>query len=182
MSGFWKRTKGTSSHSTSATTAEEGKPVVHSRRRSKKLVIIIVGVIAVLAVGGYLLMTLRNKTDTQTTNEKDLTKIAETKDVKSVVEQYGDDKQEIAKEVRSSTSKQWDKTMLDKAYFNLIYADKTGSFTEVYTLLSLLDIAGESGVNIDDNSYGIDEADRDAMRERADTAAKQAKRKQKVPN
>lgn len=159
------------------------KPV---KRPSKVLVAVIVAALLLVVVGVIVLITGFTSSDNNSkstgTGQKEPSQITEYNDAQSVVERYESEKQSAAKAVQKTAAKEWDKELLDKAYFSLIYADKTGSFTEVYAFLSLLDAAKKSGVNIDDNKYGIDQAQRDEMLERANAAAKQAKRKQQVAN
>ena len=95
-------------------------------------------------------------------------KIANLENANDVVRVYGKEKGQYSKELQSSNSATWDKAKLDKVYFNLIYADKVGSFNDVYVMLAFVDAAKKSGLNIDDNSYGIDQTKRDEIKLRAD--------------
>ncbi len=95
-------------------------------------------------------------------------KIANLENANDVVRVYGKEKGQYSKELQSSDSATWDKAKLDKVYFNLIYADKVGSFNDVYAMLAFIDAAKKSGLNIDDNSYGIDQTKRNEIKLRAD--------------
>ncbi|MCL2451981.1 hypothetical protein FWD20_03930 [Candidatus Saccharibacteria bacterium] len=71
-------------------------------------------------------------------------------------------------EVNASAYAQWDQTVIDRAYFALVFADKTGAFGQVYTILSHLEQARYAGIDIDNNGLGIDQAARESFRQRAD--------------
>lgn len=90
-----------------------------------------------------------------------------------VVETYGTKYDAAINKVEDSDPTKWDKEMLDKAYLSLLYADKIGAFTQAYTILSLLELAQNNGLNIDDNSYGITKEKRNDIKKRADVYARQ---------
>lgn len=85
-----------------------------------------------------------------------------------IVKKFGTDYDRATKELSSKSPAEWDKASLENAYLSLLYADKVGAFTQVYTMLSLIDSARKNGVDIDDNSYGINQQKRDDIRQRAD--------------
>ncbi|GEM_PF-4207350 len=88
-------------------------------------------------------------------------------DTVDVLEEYSQKVDSASKEVQNSDIKKWDRKMLDNIYLMLLYADRLGDFNQVNTLLAHLNYASKYGVNIDDNSYGIDDATREAISERA---------------
>ena len=108
------------------------------------------------------------------TPERDLTQIVNNDSVKDVVRQYGAEYDTATEELKTKST-EWDKARLDKAYFSLLYAHKVGAFNQVYTMLSLIDAAQRNGLNIDDNSYGISQDERDAIRKRADVHAQKVR-------
>lgn len=139
---------------------------------------------AALIGGGILLMSIgvmfvyvisRNRQPEKPTATVEISshnlRIAEEDKITSIVQEYGAEYDAAVKEVYSSSSSEWNKTKLDKAYFSLLYADKVGSFSEVYAVLSLLESAQKKGVDIDDNSYGLNQRTRDEIRKRADNNA-----------
>lgn len=83
------------------------------------------------------------------------------------------DFQVVYEEVRSSSPAEWDKAAVDKAHYSLQYADLTGSFAEVNTLLSLIAIAEQNDIKVNNNQYNIGEEERKEIRKRASTAAKE---------
>lgn len=107
---------------------------------------------------------------------QDKVAITNTNDVKNVVQKFGKEKGENTKDLTNSSSNVWDKAKLDKAYYNLIYADKVGSFNDVYAMLSFVDAAEKSGLNIDDNSYGVDQKERSDIKLRADKIVESRKK------
>ncbi len=98
------------------------------------------------------------------------------------VSNYGKDQAKNSQDLQGAPSESWDKEKLDKAYFNLIYADKTGSSSDVYNMLFFIEVAQKSGLDIDNNSYGIDQQDRDQIRQRADEVTKKRTTKPKTNN
>jgi len=90
----------------------------------------------------------------------------------NVVNKFGRDYDSATKNIRGSDPTNWDKAKLDQAYLSLVYADKIGAFTQVYTMMSYIEFAQKSGLNIDDNSYGVNQSMRDSIRERADINSK----------
>jgi len=102
--------------------------------------------------------------------------IKSTQNVKEVVQKFGKESGENSKQLAESSSSSWDKAKLDKAYYNLIYADKVGSFNDVYAMLSFISTAEKSGLNIDDNSYGVDQKIRNDIKLRADKIVESRKK------
>lgn len=100
-----------------------------------------------------------------------LTRITDSNTTAYVVQEYSGDYATISKEIQDPRMAQWSKTTLDNAYFCLLYADRTGAFTQVYSMLGMIEIAQKGGLNIDDNSFGIAQADRDAIKARADASS-----------
>ena len=104
--------------------------------------------------------------------QSDLPRIDNNDTIEDVVESNGADYNNSIKAVNNSNPTEWDRAKLDKAYFSLLYADKVGAFSQVYTMLSMIDIAQRNGLDINDNSYRIDQGKRDEIRKRADEYAK----------
>jgi len=57
----------------------------------------------------------------------------------------------------------WDKAKVDDAYTTLLYVNKVGSFAQTLQYLALLEGAKAGGVNIDNNSYAINQKTRDEI-------------------
>lgn len=98
------------------------------------------------------------------------TDILKTQDTKMLIKDYSALSRENNQELRKIDLNSWTKDGLDKACFNLIYADKIGSFTDVYAMLAYIESAQKSGINIDDNSYGVTKKLREEIKLRADLA------------
>ncbi len=143
-------------------------------RLNKKTSGLILLVICVLAFAGYLVfLKLSTKAPTLSTDQRELLQADDSDSSRaSLVQKFGVDSDKATQEVRNSDSTKWDKSRLDKAYLSLLYADKVGAFTQVYTMLSMIESAERSGLNVDDNSYGITQSMRDDIRQRADANAK----------
>lgn len=95
--------------------------------------------------------------------------------VEDVVRRYGADYDTSLQNTARTNPTEWSSESLDEAYFSLLYADKTGAFTQVYALLSLIESAEQAGMDIDSNAYSIDQHTRDAIKHRADAHARAAK-------
>jgi len=95
-------------------------------------------------------------------------------DIILVVEKFGPKYDAAMDEVQNSDINKWDKAMLDKAYLSLLYADKIGAFSQVQTVLSLLEAVKSNGLNIDDNSYAINQEKRDEILNRANALLEKA--------
>lgn len=95
-------------------------------------------------------------------------------DLAQITYQYGNDYDVIASEVFSSNPADWDRAMLDKAYFVLVYADKIGDFSQAKNVLYRVEKAEVSGVDIDSNGLGIDQAKRSEINSRADALYEKA--------
>lgn len=131
-------------------------------------------VVVVLLVAIFWLL-LRTPSSKPISTDKDLTGVAKVSSAGNVAEQYSSDFTRTNKEVSTTGYKSWTKDTVDKAYFTLVYADKTGNFSQVYSTLYMIESAGKNGVKIDDNSYGIDQKGRDEIKARADALVQKAK-------
>lgn len=96
--------------------------------------------------------------------------------VKKYSTQYG----YSLKNTVSSSPTSWDKDKLDDAYEVLLYADKMGAYSQASAVLAQLDAAKKSGLNIDDNSYGVNQDIRDEIKSRTDERIKKAEESVKV--
>ncbi len=94
-----------------------------------------------------------------------------------LVEEFGPKYDDAVAKVMASNPGNWDKAMVDNACAALLYADKIGAYTQVNTLLAFIGAAQKRGVNIDDNSYGVTQDMRDAIKKRADAYVQQNTKK-----
>lgn len=136
----------------------------------KRLAILLVGIVVALVaiIWGYGEL----RSSTQKTNEETytdaFTKSNDSDATKSrLVDQYGQKYDTTYAEVKTSNPANWDKAMLDKACIVLLYADKMNAQAQVYAVLSMMELAKARGLNIDDNSYGVNQGMRDAILQRA---------------
>jgi hypothetical protein len=153
---------------------DKGKqPKVSSKRPTKKwwLVLAIVLLAGVVALVLFLTRPDSQPAEpTEITYEQRAKSIIEAGDddasLAQVTELYGSNYDSTVEEVLESDRAKWDKTALNKAYFDLVYADKVGAFSQVEKLLGAIYGAQQLGVDIDDNDVGIGQAERDAMQKR----------------
>ena len=129
--------------------------------------IVVVTALLVIRMGG----SSKNSKVTDTAVVRNPKDILKNQDIKSLIKDYSNTSQTNYQDLRNLNGPTWNKGALDKAYFNLIYADKIESFNDVYAMLSFIESAQESGINIDDNSYGITQQKRLDFKARADSLA-----------
>jgi len=148
--------------------AEEPAWKKRFKRPGKKGIVLAVLVVAAAGAGVFLYQRSREESAPAQPPSAQQLKIKDTTNVEDVVKRYGQDYDDSSKEITNKNYTEWDKTTLDKAYFSLLYADKAGLFTQVYQTLALIEGAKMNGLNVDDNGYGIGQAERDAIKQRAD--------------
>lgn len=83
-----------------------------------------------------------------------------------IYEKHEGDYQAAKKNMYDTPIDEWTKATLDDAYLVLVFNDKTDGIGEVNEVLILLDYAQSSGLNLDDNSWGFNETDRNAFKQR----------------
>ena len=150
--------------------------LMFTRKGSKRLRFFSLSAVGIVVLLG-LYWFYTHDTAPPLTAGRDLTKIKQTTQVADVVRDYSADYSQAASELQKNSYTNWNRTTLDKAYFSLIYADKIGAFTQVYNTLILIDSAKQTGIDIDDNSYGMDQKGRDEIRQRAEVSARKAQGK-----
>lgn len=141
-----------------------------SKKKTIRWVLIIVCVCVVAAIGWFGFNKYSNSKNETPEEQRSaiLTDGGESEaDVIKAVEAFGAEYGVAAPEVNNSDPRKWDKAMLDKACLVLLYANKTGDFTQVQGTLYFMELAQRTGLNIDDNSWGVDGADRERMKQRA---------------
>lgn len=137
--------------------------------RSKKLVIIILIIlgIAVFAIAGYFLSThlvtpsVKDVLQEKPLNYKQETQDAQTtSDVGQLVDKHASTVDQASKDTFGGDVRNWSDMDVDKAYYALVYAAKTGNFTEVININSLLETAQNSGKNVSGERVGVSDAQR----------------------
>ena len=126
----------------------------------KHLVVLSLGVLAVAILVGAFFVTKPNSTST---NQQ-----GNSTDAAVSSEPTGPDLNQEVKSLQESDPENWSREDVDSAYENLIYADSVGAFSQAQEILYNLEVARSAGVDIDQNSKGIDEAKRSEIRQRAD--------------
>ncbi len=156
-----------------------GEPVKHSQaklRFSTRKIVLLVGIISVLilSVGLYAMRKRQTKIIQTPTFAQELQKYPDSPSAKSeITNKYSGTYDQSVKQVNGTNPTTWDKASIDNAYKALLYTDKIGAFGQTKDMLARLQNAQKSGVNIDDNSFGIDQRQRDEILKRADEQAKQ---------
>jgi len=139
-----------------------------------KPTLIILGVVTILftVVTGYVIVKSRSGDSISNSSQKDLLQPpADSGSVANLVQKYSKDYGVTGEKVKRSNPSAWNREVLDEAYFTLLYADKIGDFSRVHSTLLMIELAKRNGLDIDDNSYGIDKKMRDTIRKRADEVA-----------
>lgn len=137
---------------------------------------VLVGVLIFDAVAyfGLSYLILPDHDDSPQNKTTNLVAITETKNVEDIIRRYEKDYNRKSKSLQNPYYAEWNKDKLDDAYFSLIYADRVGDFNQVYTILSLIENAKNNGTNIDNNSYKLNQENRELIKRRADQQAKTA--------
>jgi hypothetical protein len=175
-------TKSKDTNANEANLASADKPIIVAggtppRLSRTQAAFLIILVIALITLGMYIVLKWRKtnatakKSPSTTLSIQEQKHIVNNTDVSSVVQTYGKSQDVITKEVQASNPNKWDKTMLDKAYFSLLYYDKVGDFSHVNQMLFMISLAQKSGLNIDNNSFGVNQKARDAMQLKASQLA-----------
>lgn len=160
-----------------------GKPAksIKARLLNPKLLILVVVILfaAPLAVIAYSKSTDKEQTIETASNKKDFSEVVQDSDnsdasKSEAVKQFGQDYQEKINRISNSKPQEWDGSFVEDSTNALLYADKIGDFSQVYTLLFVIDYIKRSGVNVDDNSYGVNQEQRDAIKQRADVSRQKA--------
>ena len=154
---------------------------------SKKYLIVISALFISLVVGIIFLTNKKDQEPVSISKEeqyaKDLQNSDSSDESKSqIVADYGKDYDSTISKVTNARPNEWNKTMLDEAYKSLLYADKIGAFTQVNTLLSTIDAMQRSGLDIDDNSYSVNQEVRASIKDRANVNQKQPTITEGFPN
>jgi len=150
--------------------------------RPKRALLIILLILLAIVIGSIVYFNNRQKNSKQQTISKDdnnkinTKNIVGTNDVREVANNFGEAFNNNSQELRNSNIGTWNKEKLDIAYFNLIYADKVSSFNDVYTLLDYINYAQKNGLDINNNSFGIDQKKRDEIKLRADASVEAFKK------
>ncbi len=148
----------------------------------KQLIIIALIVLGIILLGSLMFFYISQNNNKQQTisqgenNKINDKKIIETNEATELAKNFGETFNNNSQELRNSNVATWNKDKLDKAYFNLIYADKVGSYNDVYNLLSSIYYAQKNGLDINNNSYGIDQKKRDEIKLRADASVEASKK------
>lgn len=87
--------------------------------------------------------------------------------MQDLAKKYSNQCNEITKSLVQTTFSAWGRDELDKAYFCLTYADKVGDVQQMKFILAMLKSVSDAKVDIDNNSLGIKQQQRDAYTARS---------------
>ncbi len=134
--------------------------------------------IAILGLGALYIYGETKKPTQKTEQQKYTQEFIESDNsdatISNLVERYGSQFDDKSSKVLQSNPAEWDKAMLDDACVALLYADKMSATTQTASLLAYIESAGASGLDINNNSYGINQEIRDAIRSRTKERIQQA--------
>ncbi len=78
-------------------------------------------------------------------------------------EKYSSKYSESLQSTSGTDPAQWNKQKVNDACITLLFVNKMGSYSQALQYLALLDEAKSSGINIDDNDYGVNQKVRDEI-------------------
>lgn len=148
--------------------------------RKKRIFVILIVVIILVVAGGaaawYLVSSNNRSSEAPTTSKQSEQYKKASSDIKAatlsdeevatIVRDYGANYDRTLEEVQKSNPSKWDQSIIDKAHFCLLYADKVGSRSQVESLYYQIYAAQQSGINVDTNSAGVTQQQREEMFER----------------
>ena len=88
------------------------------------------------------------------------------KSTTEIISDYSSHYEAAMKDLYRSSPGKWNKDMVDQAHLCLLYADKMGLTSQVISLYRSIASAKAQGVNVDDNSAGITQEDRQQIYKR----------------
>ncbi len=144
----------------------------HKNRKIIKVVTIVLAVAVALIVGWYFgykyYKSRQNSSSTTNSREvifkKEMLNPNSSDETRaSAVASYSEDYGNSLQATSNTNPAKWDKAKVDDAYVTLLYVNKMGSFSQTLQYIALLEIAKAGGVDIDNNSYGIDQRTRDEI-------------------
>lgn len=138
-------------------------------------------IVIIAIISGFFIVWNHNKNKIKTTHSEKETYAHDfinssdnsTANKTHLVEKYGAHYDELISKILQSNPATWNKEMLNDAYAALLYADKMGDYTHVNALLSYIEAVKARGLNIDDNSYGVNQNIRDEIKQRAKMSTQQ---------
>ena len=144
----------------------------HKNRKIIKVAAIALAVALILTAGGYLgYRYYKNRQNSASTTDsrevifkKEMLNPNSSDETRaSAVASYSEDYGKSLEATSNTNPAKWDKAKVDDAYVTLLYVNKMGSFSQTLQYIALLEIAKAGGVDIDNNSYGIDQRTRDEI-------------------
>lgn len=143
---------------------------------SKRWKVILVAII-VLVVSGtvmYIFFTRQHTPEVQNDTplpsysqlSHDLREDLTRKKTSAIIEDYSKYYETAMKDISHSEPKTWNNDMVNKAHMCLLYSDKMGLTTQALSLYQSISSARAQGVNVDDNSAGLTQEDRQQIYKR----------------
>lgn len=151
-------------------------------KKKKILVLVAVGAL-ILAVGGvtawYFLSKQSVKEESSANNTQLTNYEAAADEIKNtplsneelvkIVDNYGPQYDAALNDLQRSLPLKWDQALVDKAHFCLLYADKVGSSSQVVSIYYQIFAAQQAGINVDNNSAGLNQQAREEIFQRNQT-------------
>lgn len=131
------------------------------------------GLLAIFLIGAgavFLYLWMNPASNTPTYNYTQLTRDVEeapletNQDLEAYVDTYGDQYGEINAQLAETEVSSWGRNELDSVYFLIAYNVRIEEYREVNERLIQMQRAEEAGVDLDNNSLGIDSAYRDSLK------------------
>lgn len=91
--------------------------------------------------------------------------------INDLYSKYDTQYKEVRDEVIGSDPAKWDKTLIEKAAFLLVYSQRMKSYNLTHLVLNAFDIAEQSGVDVNNAQYGATKEYREQVRKEATAAA-----------
>ncbi len=153
-----------------------------THRTKKVILLVVIGLVIFGAViaGWFVyknyfskdkdISTRTSKVDFQEVNSGIAQAGTSDEDLGNLVKEYGSQYDAALANVRKVLPANWGTVEINEAHLCLLYADKISSYSQVQDLYFTINTAKESGIDVDSNSSGVTQSDRDAIKARADAA------------
>lgn len=164
-----------------------GSSIYSSIYRKKKFYFVGLIIFSIILIS--IIFYIRLRDDSSSTGEQpdevsfaELINSGNEEDKTKLVDIYGEDYQAAVERNLNPDFNGWDEQKVNDVYITLLYADKVGDFSQVYTSLSMLEMMKTAGVDIDSNIYGVTQETRDVIKAKADEGARSVLESSEVQN
>lgn len=142
--------------------------------KRRRLLIVSLVAVAILIAGGaawwFFVRTAPEQAAIEGLPESDRElqslRAAETsdEDIFTIIENYGPFYDEKVVKLQETNPPQWTPEELNEAYVVMYYASKIGAYSQADSVYWQIEWAGDSGIDLDSNRFGITAKDRAAIR------------------